>query len=104
VSTLRGGAGDAVEREVIVLSGTELRQRLAPGDVVAAVGPAWRPSACRFEVPAEALDVRVPHGEQSQIAAVAPGGELPQVPRVGLAGQVAAFRPGTRLSRAFPAQ
>jgi hypothetical protein len=79
-----------VEREVIVLSGTELRQRLAPGDVVAAVGPAClAASACRFEVPAEALDVRAPHGEQSQIVAVAPGGELPQVQRLGLAGQVA---------------
>jgi hypothetical protein len=45
-------------------------------------------TAAGFEIPGEALDVGSADLEQSQVVLVAPGDELAQVERVGVASQV----------------
>ena len=60
-----------------------------PGDGAQPPGDGGAGAAPGFQVTGEALDVGAADGEQGQGAGAAPGGELAQVQRVGLAGQAA---------------
>jgi len=65
------------------------RVLVEPGDGAQPPGNRRAGPAPDFEVPGEAFDVGTADGEQGQGAGTAPGGELAQVQRVGLAGQAA---------------
>ena len=60
-----------------------------PGDGAQPPGDGRPGPAPGFQLSGEALDVGAADGEQVQGAGAAPGGELAQVERVGLAGQAA---------------
>jgi hypothetical protein len=61
-----------------------------PGNGAQTTGDGGPGTAARFQVTGEALDVGAAGGEQRQLVLLAPGGELPQIEFVGLAGQAAA--------------
>ena len=57
-----------------------------PGDGAHAAGDGGSGPAAGFQVPGEALNIRPPSLKQGQLVLLAPGGELPQVEFIGLAG------------------
>jgi hypothetical protein len=59
-----------------------------PGDAAQPPGDGRAGAAPGLEFPGEAFDVGAADGEQGQGAGAAPGGDLAQVQRVGLACQV----------------
>jgi hypothetical protein len=65
------------------------RVPVEPGDGGQPPGDRGAGPAPLLQVPGEALDVGAADGEQRQGPGAAPGGELAQVQRVGLAGQAA---------------
>jgi len=65
------------------------RVLVEPGDRAQPPGNRRAGPAPDFEFPGEAFDVGTADGEQGQGAGAAPGGELAQVQRVGLASQAA---------------
>jgi hypothetical protein len=60
-----------------------------PGDGAQPPGDSGAGPAAGFQFAGEGLDVGAAGGEQGQRPGAAPAGELPQVERVGLAGQAA---------------
>ena len=65
------------------------RVLIEPGDGAQPPGDGGARSSSCFQVAGEAFDVGPADGEQVQGAGAAPGGELAQVQRVGVAGQAA---------------
>jgi hypothetical protein len=63
------------------------RVPVEPGDRAQPAGDRRPGPAFGFQVTGEALDASATGLEQADVALVAPGGVLPQVQRVGLAGQ-----------------
>ncbi len=94
VAVQAGGVGLVVQPRTADMDGGGVLEQLLPDGVLVEPRDGAQPSshgspgpAGGLQVAAEALDVRAAHAEQPQPAVMAPGRELPQVQRVGLAGQ-----------------
>jgi len=80
------------------------RVLVEPGDSGQPTGERGAGPSLGLQVAGEAFDVGAADGGQGQGAVAAPGSELAQVKCVGVAGQAAGIRPGTRRGRAVRRQ
>jgi hypothetical protein len=93
VAVQAGGVGFVVDPRPADVHGRRVVEPVFLDCVPAQAGDGGQPSgdgrscpARGFEIAGEQLDVSAPGSEQGEVALAAPGGELAQVQRVGLAG------------------